>query len=208
MGQRAGGGNDEVVTDRRRGGGVRVKHWLKKNSLKFYDKGSVLRGEATINEPKDFRVVVAGEQLRRPKKQWRILRRSVADLYRRAAVSRAGTARQLSALASVHVRPALTEQAAVVCQAGSGNGRRYRALNPLADNDAEFLALVNRGEFALNGFRNRDVRARLYGPTEDKAKERQQMAAVGRQLRLLRAHGLIAKVSKTHRYVVTEKGRG
>jgi DNA-binding HxlR family transcriptional regulator len=33
------------------------------------------------------------------------------------------------------------------------------------------------------------------------------MAAVGRRLRLLRAHGLIAKVSKTHRYVVTEKGR-
>jgi predicted transcriptional regulator len=32
------------------------------------------------------------------------------------------------------------------------------------------------------------------------------MAAVGRRLRLLRAHGLIAKVSKTHRYVVTEKG--
>jgi predicted transcriptional regulator len=32
------------------------------------------------------------------------------------------------------------------------------------------------------------------------------MAAVGRRLRLLRAHGLIVKVSKTHRYVVTEKG--
>jgi len=33
------------------------------------------------------------------------------------------------------------------------------------------------------------------------------MAAVGRRLRLLRAHGLIAKVSKTHRYVVTQRGR-
>ncbi|MGZ8427522.1 MAG: hypothetical protein ACXWYD_21460, partial [Candidatus Binatia bacterium] len=37
--------------------------------------------------------------------------------------------------------------------------------------------------------------------------QRRQMTAVGRQLRLLRAHGLIAKVSKTHRYVVTGKGR-
>ena len=36
---------------------------------------------------------------------------------------------------------------------------------------------------------------------------RQHMAAVGRRLQLLRAHGLIAKVPKTHRYVVTEKGR-
>jgi hypothetical protein len=32
------------------------------------------------------------------------------------------------------------------------------------------------------------------------------MTAVGRQLRLLRAHGLIAKVPKTHRYLVTEQG--
>jgi predicted transcriptional regulator len=44
-------------------------------------------------------------------------------------------------------------------------------------------------------------------PTNDKRRERQQMASVGRKLRLLRAHGLIAKVSRTHRYVVTEKGR-
>ena len=36
---------------------------------------------------------------------------------------------------------------------------------------------------------------------------RRQMAATGRRLRLLRAHGLINKVSKTHRYLVTEKGR-
>jgi hypothetical protein len=54
--------NDEVVTDRRRRRvGVRVKHWLNKNSLKFYDKGSVLRDEVTINEPKDFRVWRAAE---------------------------------------------------------------------------------------------------------------------------------------------------
>ena len=102
---------------------------------------------------------------------------------------------------------ALAEQAATVCRPVRRDGRRYRALNPLGEADAQFLAIVNRGEFALNGLRNRDVRAHLYNATEDRGQERRQMAAVGRQLRLLRAHGLIAKVSKTHRYVVTEKGR-
>jgi hypothetical protein len=77
----------------------------------------------------------------------------------------------------------------------------------LGDSDAQLMAIVNRGEFLLNGFRNRDVRAHLYPASEDRRKQRQQMAAVGRRLRLLRAHGLIMKVSKTHRYVVTEKGR-
>jgi hypothetical protein len=33
------------------------------------------------------------------------------------------------------------------------------------------------------------------------------MGRVGRQLALLRGHGLIRKVSRTHRYLVTEKGR-
>jgi hypothetical protein len=86
-------------------------------------------------------------------------------------------------------------------------GQRYRALNPFGKIDSELLSAVNRGEFAINGFRNRDVRSRLYVPTNDKRQERRQMAAIGRKLRLLRAHGLIAKVSRTHRYVVTEKGR-
>ena len=73
--------------------------------------------------------------------------------------------------------------------------------------DGELMAAVSRGEYAINGFRNRDVRARLHAPTSDKRKAHQQMAAVGRKLRLLRGHGLIVKVAKTHRYVVTEKGR-
>lgn len=200
--------NDAVVTDRRRRSvGVRVKHWLNNNSLKFYDKGSVLRDEVTINEPKDFRVWRRAENKPSSKKQWRVLRRSGADFRRRAEVSRKATDRHLTALAAVEVQSSLAQEAAQVCRAVRWEGQRYRALNPLGKTDAELWAAVNRGEFAINGFRNRDVRARLYAPTQEKRQERRQMAAVGRKLRLLRGHGLIAKVSKTHRYVVTEKGR-
>ena len=199
----------EVKTDRRRRvEGVRIKHWVNQNSVKCYDKGSILRVETTINDPKDFRVWRGQENNPEGKKQWRPLRRSVADLYRRAEVSRATTDRYLTALAAVHVSTALAEQVATVCRpVVPRDRRRYRALNPLGETDAQLLAIVNRGEFALNGFRNRDVRARLYNATEDPGQQRRQMTAVGRRLRLLRAHGLIAKVSKTHRYVVTGKGR-
>ena len=200
--------NDAVVTDRRRRSeGVRVKHWLNKNSLKFYDKGSVLRDETTINEPKDFRVWRRAENKPRSKPQWRVLRRSVADFGRRAEVSRKATDRHLTALAAVEIDSPLAQEAAQVCRAVRRERQRHRALNPMGEADAELMAAVNRGEYAINGFRNRDVRARLYAPTSDKRKEHQQMGAVGRKLRLLRGHGLIAKVAKTHRYVVTEKGR-
>ncbi|MDP2605246.1 MAG: hypothetical protein Q8S00_22110 [Deltaproteobacteria bacterium] len=200
--------NDAVVTDRRRRSeGVRVKHWLNKNSLKFYDKGSVLRDETTINEPKDFRVWRRAENKPQSKPQWRVLRRSVADFGRRAEVSRKATDRHLTALAAVEIDNPLAQEAAQVCRPVRRERQRHRALNPMGEADAELMAAVNRGEYAINGFRNRDVRARLYAPTSDKRKEHQRMGAVGRKLRLLRGHGLIAKVPKTHRYVVTEKGR-
>lgn len=199
---------DEVKTDRRRGeDGVRVKHWLNNNSQKLYDKGSVLRSETTINEPKDFRVWRGPENDPAGRKQWRILRRSVADLYRRAQVSRAACTRHLQALAAVSSKPSLAEEATGVCVPVRKNGRRHRALNPLGPADAALLAVVNRGEYVLNGFRNRDVRLALHGPTMEQCARRRAMGRVSRQLTLLRAHGVIAKVPRTHRYVVTEKGR-
>lgn len=200
--------NDEVLTDRRRGPeGVRVKHWLNDNSLKFYDKGSVLRSEATINEPKDFRVWRASERDPRGPKRWRILRRSVADLPRRAQVSRAATERHLSALAVVRQKTPLAQEAAGMCQPVWWHGRRHRALNPWRAPEAALLAAVNRGEYALNGFRNRDLWQELYGAGAEAQKRHRQMAAVGRRLRLLRAHGLIKRVSGTHRYLLTAKGQ-
>jgi hypothetical protein len=208
MHRSAQAGLQEVQSDRRRWpDGVRVKHWVNKNSLKCYDKGSVLRVEATINEPRDFRSFRVAEKSPGGPKRWRELRRSVSDFHRRSEVSRKATERYLSALAAVHVQTPLAEQAAQVCGPVRRDGHRYRALNPLGKGDAELMTIVNRGEFSLNGFRNRDLRCRLYPATNDKGKQRRAMAAVGRRLRLLRAHGLIAKVPKTHRYIVTEKGR-
>ena len=70
------------------------------------------------------------------------------------------------------------------------------------------LQAVHRGEFAVNGFRNRDLRALLYPAAKPNTAElRRRSAAVSRKLRLLRAHGLIRKVPKTHRYVVSANGQ-
>lgn len=202
------GTHDEAKTDLRRGpDGVRIKHYVNDNSLKAYDKGSVLRTELTMNEPRDFRVWRGPETNPAGRLQWRVLRRGVADLHRRAQVSRAGVERYLGALAAAQVSTPLAEEAAAVCQPTRQEGRRYRALNPLGEADARLLVAVNRGEFAANGFRNRDIRPHLYCATPDPARLRPEMAATGRRLRLLRAHGLIRKVSRTHRYVVTDKGR-
>ena len=52
------------------------------------------------------------------------------------------------------------------------------------------------------------MRRLLFGEDPGTASEqRQRSAAVTRKLRLLRAHGLLEKVAKTHRYLVSEQGR-
>lgn len=66
---------------------------------------------------------------------------------------------------------------------------------------------VLRGEFAVNGFRNRDVRERLFGVTTCQREQRRQSGKVSRMLRLFREHGLIRKVKGTHHYHLTAHGR-
>src|SRR5262245_33371087 len=102
--------------------------------------------------------------------------------------------------------PPLAEEAVKVCRPLRRDQRRHRALNPFEAADAQLLAAVNRGEWALKGFRNRDIRALLFDQTNDKRQQRSQAAKVSRRLALLHAHGLIAKVSRTYRWQVTKKG--
>lgn len=202
----------EVQSDlKSRPEGLRLKHRLGHNSIKMYDKqGSVLRVETTINDARDMKVYRAkeGPQGDVPKSRaWRRLRKGVADLPRRAEISQAANERYLDALAAAEATAPLGQLAGRVCRPTEWQGRRVRALNPLSPDDAKLLAAICRGEFAINGFRNRDLRGLLFGPAgSDPADLRRQSAAVTRKLRLLRGHGLIKKVSKTHRYVLTAQG--
>jgi len=199
----------EIISDlKHRPEGLRVKHSLNGNSVKMYDKeGSVLRIETTINKTEDFRVYRARQGQPDGEKSWRPLQRSVGELWRRAQVSAAANRRYLEALASVTDKTPAGEAAAGVCCALVKDGRRYRALNPWSEPDAALLRAVSRGEYTINGLRNRDVRRQLWPKAGTEREERRRAGRVTRRLRLLRAHGLLRKVSGTHRYVVTESGR-
>jgi hypothetical protein len=196
----------EVMTDlRSRPEGVRIKHRLRRNWIKMYDKqGSVLRIETVINDARDLKVYRPKEGDEGGQKEWRYLRKGVADLFRRAEVSQKANERYADSLAQVRASKPLREVAEPLCQAVVWHGRRSRGLNPLAGPDAALLEAVSRGEFLVNGFRNKDIRALLYAGDRQGKKE---SAALTRKLRLLRAHGLLAKVPSTHRYLLSEKGR-
>lgn len=200
----------ELISDlKTRPEGMRVKHRVGANSIKMYDKqGSVLRVETTINDPSDFKVYRPKEGDESGPKDWRTLRKGVADVHRRAEVSQAANERYLDGLAAASETTPLADLTEPLCRRVKFGERYVRGLNPLAADDAALLAAVNRGEFAVNGFRNRDLQTLLYKSSpRDAAEQKRRSGVVTRQLRMLRAHGLIKKVPKTHRYQVTESGR-
>ena len=186
--------------------GVRVKHWVQGNSIKMYDPHNVLRIETTMAKPTGFKVFRPLTNDPDGKLGWRPLRKGIADMHRRAEVCQQANDRYLDALAVVEDSTRLRELLDQVATPVVDKGKRLRALRIGDADDIALLKAVARGEFAINGFRNRDVRAVLHPRARTTSLTRRQAAAVGRRLRLLRAHGVIRKVPKSHLYRLTEKG--
>jgi hypothetical protein len=198
---------------KRRDEGERVKFRMNGNSAKFYDKaysevGSVFRGaETTLNNVEGFKIYRPKQGGPEDDLQWRQLRKGVADLHRRAEVSQATNNRLLDSLARVDDSQTVEELTAPIQQSTRWKQRRVRALTPWGE-DHILLATITHGDFLINGFRNRDLQARLFdAPPHPVAEQRRRSSAISRKLRMLRAHHLIQKVPHTHRYQVAPASR-
>jgi hypothetical protein len=70
------------------------------------------------------------------------------------------------------------------------------------------LKAISRGEFSISGFRNRDIAKLLFPKSYSDNKLCKKYAAkVTYRLGILRAHGIIRKISHTNRYLLTVKGQ-
>lgn len=202
-----------VSTDLKvRSQGVRIKHRLGPNSIKLYDKaydqqGAVLRAETTISAPRYFRVFRPGAGAD-PTPALRPLRASTADMSLRAEVSQRALDRYCSSLATVDDSSTLQELTARIERRVRWHGRPVRALHPFEPEDHALPQAINRGEFTLQGVRNRDLQTLLYStPPKNKADQRRRSSAISRKIRILRAHSLLRKLPHMHRYQVTDQGR-
>ena len=213
QGNPANGVRLPVSTDLKvRSNGARLKHRLGPNSLKLYDKaydelGAVLRAEMTMPAPKYFQVY---RQTDKPNSNFalRPVRQSLTDLHHRATVSQNALNRYCSALAAVDDSTTLEELTARIERRVRWKRQSVRAIHPFDPDDHALLKAIHRGEFQINGFRNRDLQSLLYSkPAKTKTEQRKRSAAVGRKLRMLRAHGLIRKRPRSHRYDVSRSGR-
>lgn len=201
--------NGEVLSKvNHRPEGICVKHWAEENSLKMYDKqGSILRIETTINNPRRFKVRRRATRQGQTCMAWMPMRKGVVDIPRLAEICQGANQRYLEALACVNVPQPVKAVFDPVSRRVVKDGRPYRALRPIAKEEAELFRLLLNGAFRIQGFRNPDVRRLLYPEAESDTVARQRASGrITRYFRLLRAHGLIRKVSGTRYYRVTDRG--
>ena len=195
--------------------GSRVKFHYDSNSAKFYNKENeehvpiCLRTEFTQNNHKGFFVFRTKEgESAKSKPSRQMLRKGVADLSRRAEIGKSVNNRVLESLATVADTKPLGKLLAPLGQPVVKEGRRVaRPLNPLVGADGDWIRTLAKGDFLIQGFRNRDLREVWMPATTEEPQRRRQSAQVTRRLTLLRHHGIIKKIPKTHRYTLTAEGK-
>jgi hypothetical protein len=207
----------EAVSDRKYfwDQGFRVKFSLDKNSIKIYDKDSVLRIETTINNANAFKIRNPNPQ---GKKKWVPMQKSISCLYRYAEVAKACNLRYLNSLNSVNRNNVLDRKIEQLCNRvetklsvkSSSLPRKYAGFNLLSDFTCYVFNAVLNGTFKIRGFHNKDLRFLLIQlGTFSKQQIENMKKITGKITRLiakLRAHKIVYKLPKTNRYRVTIKG--
>lgn len=203
----------EIVSDiKRRWQGIRIKHRMKKNSIKMYDKWSVLRVETTINNPGEFKIYRSVKKRRSGKieKAWVPMGKGIANFYRYAQVSRSSNSRYLNALSLVEVTSEVRAKLESLCVPVQKKNRRYSSFNPISNADCNIFMAVLDGGNLINGLSNKSLREKLFSKSQAGTLEpKDQKKVSGRTSRLLaklRAHKLIAKIPHSFRYKVTKRG--
>lgn len=188
--------------------GIRLRHWVDKNSVKVYNEQNVLRVETTINNPGKFKVFrhKQGQDEKEPKQRLP-MRKGVMDIPLRASVSQDVNNRFMEDLSTFQEKDPIRDLFNELTQHIIKNKRRFRGLDPVGKDRDLLLALGDHG-FMITGLTNKMLREQLRETSFGRGRTEKQLSAkVSRHLRLLRVHGIIKKLPSQNRYQVTLKGK-
>jgi hypothetical protein len=200
----------EVLTDckKKRQPGARVKHRVKQNWLKMYNKfGVMLRVETVINQPREFRVRRRCERNGQPRVLWCPMNKGVAYLPSYQRVACAANDRYLNALSAVGDPAPAYRHVAHLTESRVSRGRSYAGFNPARRDDVRLFQAVLAGEHHLRGFRNADIRQFLWGEAHDARQQQRQAQRVTRLIQRLHVRRLVAKIPRSRRWRITAVGQ-
>jgi len=189
--------------------GACIKHFMKRNWLKMYDKlGLLLRVETVIHQPGAFKVLRdCRHRDGTTSLGWFAMCKGVGHLHHYQRHAGACNHRYLAALAAVEDPTPGYEDLQTLTEPQRHDGRSSAGFNPAREVEVRLFAAVLAGDHIAQGFRNQDLREALYRESAHDPLRHRHSAAVGRLLKRLQARRLVAKVPRSRRWRVTDLGR-
>jgi hypothetical protein len=179
--------------------GSRVKHTMGSVSIKMYDKFSkILRIETTANDIsffKHFREVVHRDGS--TSYEMAALKRNIYSLSFLSDNLKASNKRYLEFISAFDNKEVGRKRLEKVTSSKLDNNRNYKGFNFFSKDDLSVLTAIARGEFNINGLRNKNLQ-KLLGFKGGK---------ISRLIKRLRVHGLIKKASDSYKYYMTKIGK-
>src|SRR5262245_42774105 len=176
--------------------GTRIKHRMKTNWLKMYDKfGTILRVETVINSAKEFWVFRTQHHHNGTSSLgYYPMTKNVTSLVDYQEQALACNRRYLDALAVVDDPAPAYPELRQLTEPKVVDGRSYAGFNPARRDDVRLFTAVLDGDHIARGFRNADIRGLIFGRPKPSVLPRRASAAVGRLLKRLHVRHLVAKV--------------
>jgi predicted transcriptional regulator len=179
--------------------GSRIKHTMGPVSIKMYDKFSkILRIETTTNNIsffKHFREVVHHDG--QTSHEMAPLKKSIYSLPFLIDSMKASNRRYLEFISAFDNKEVGRKRLEKVTSSKSENNRNYKGFNFFSVDDLIVLMAILRGEFNINGFRNKNMQ-KLLGFNGGK---------ISRLIKRMRVHGLIKKAANSYKYHLTKIGK-
>jgi predicted transcriptional regulator len=179
--------------------GSRIKHSMGAVSIKMYDKFSkILRIETTANDIsffKHFREVVHRDGT--TSNQMAPLKKNIYSLAFLKDNLKAANKRYLEFISAFDNKEIGRKRLVKVVSSETSNNRTYKGFNFFNSDDLAILLSIVRGEFNINGFRNKHLKKILNWPS----------SKISRLIKRLLVHGLIKKASDSYKYYATKIGK-
>jgi hypothetical protein len=180
--------------------GTRIRHSMGSNSIKLYDKfGLIARVECTSNDISSFKHLRKVEQRdggavtrNAP------LRKTIYSLKTLRKLMGAANQRYLAYMAAIEHPGSGQKACDKLSSSAKEKNRSYRGFNLFRQDDFQALITLMRGEWAISGFRARDLRQHIPQLTPSRSSY---------LIKRLRTHGIIKKVGRCYKYYLTNFGR-
>ena len=180
--------------------GTRIKHHMGDVSIKMYDKfGLVLRIESTCNNVGAFRV---NREVRHKDgsvtEEKAPMKKTIYSLYQLFTIMKAANYRYLEFISTFDDHSDGEKKLSETTESVEENGRSYRGFNFFNSVDLKILRTIDRGEFNIHGFQNKNIREYF---------DNVSPSAMSRIFKRLFLHGLIVKVKGSYKYFLSSLGK-